>query len=116
VASPRKKSPRSRRKSPAPDAGAATNLCATRGPVTAQLAVDEPFLANGVGASGATRPLSFYVVDDDPNAVEMMATLIAQARASGQIHHIQPDRAGRYPGAKTGRGDHRPDEARRRSC
>ena len=78
MASSRKKRSKSRRKSAAaPAAGGA--LSALRGPMAGQLAEHETFLANAVAAEGASRRLSFYVVDDDPIMVKMMAALLAEA-------------------------------------
>jgi len=78
VAACRKKPSRPRRKSAA-GADAPGPLSTSRGPVAAQLAENEPFLANTVAQQGASRRLSFHVIDDDPVAAEMMTTLIAQA-------------------------------------
>jgi CheY-like chemotaxis protein len=77
VASPRKKHSRPRRKSVAGTDAATGSLAAYRGPVAVQLAESQPFLANAIAAEGAGRRLSFYVVDDDPVAAQLMAELIA---------------------------------------
>ena len=83
----RKKSAKSRRKSgpPAAEAAAAPRLLRPAGgPVSAQLAENEPFLANSVAATGTQRPMRFYVVDDDPAMTEMMTALIEQAGHTAQ--------------------------------
>lgn len=81
MAPARKKSAKSRRKSSprAAEAAAAPRLRLAAGPVTAQLAENEPFIANVVAATSMQRPLRFYVVDDDPAMVELMTALIEQA-------------------------------------
>ncbi len=79
MASPRKKASKSRRKSKAATVAGAGSLGALRGPAAIQLAENEPFLANAMGAEGASRRLSFYVVDDDRIAAKLMAELIATA-------------------------------------
>lgn len=53
----------------------------TGGPVTVPLAEDAPWIAGTDTGAGAKthKPLRFYVVDDDPNMVEMMSALIEKA-------------------------------------
>ena len=78
----RKKSARSNRKSaPRPAAPAAEPARASRvsGPVTAQLAENEPFLVGSAAGTGAHKSLRFFVVDDDPAMTTLMTTLIEQA-------------------------------------
>ncbi len=78
MASPRKKQSKSRRKSAAARAAIGA-LSTPRGPMARQLAENDAFLANAVAAEGASRRLSFYVVDDDPIMVKMMSALLAEA-------------------------------------
>ncbi len=78
MASPRKKPSKPRRKSSAAPTASGT-LSTLRGPVAQQLAENEPFLANAIAATGESRCLNFYVVDDDPLAAKAMSELIAIA-------------------------------------
>lgn len=82
MAPSRKKSTRPRRKTAprAPETAAAPSRpLPASGPVTAQLAENEPFLANAVAEAGTQRPMRFYVVDDDPTMTELMTMLVEQA-------------------------------------
>ncbi|MBM3952755.1 MAG: response regulator [Rhodospirillales bacterium] len=79
MAASRKKPSKSKRKSAAGPHAADGTLSARRGPVAAQLAENEPFLANAIAQLGSGRRLSFYVIDDDPTTVQMMTALIAQS-------------------------------------
>ena len=81
MASVRKKSARSRRK-PRPRAAEIApppRSYRAGGPVTDQLADNEPFLTNGIAGTGPQKSMLFYVVDDDPTMIKIMAGLIAQA-------------------------------------
>ena len=81
MASARKKSARSRRK-PRPQAAEIAPPPRSHragGPVTDQLADNEPFLTNGISGTGPQKSMLFYVVDDDPTMIKIMAGLIAQA-------------------------------------
>ena len=81
MAPARKKSARSRRK-PRPRAAEIApppRSYRAGGPVTDQLADNEPFLTNGISGTGPQKSMLFYVVDDDPTMIKIMAGLIAQA-------------------------------------
>ncbi|MBM3564838.1 MAG: response regulator [Alphaproteobacteria bacterium] len=70
-----------RKKSPAKQATGkkldiSRRLQAIRGPVTAPLAENDPWISGSGGGAVKTGPLRFFVVDDDPSMVEMMTALI----------------------------------------
>ena len=80
---PSKTKPRRRSKPKArtadPGAQMQERLRETGGPVTIPLAGNDPWIASAGVAAKTSKPLRFYVVDDDPSMIEMMSALIEKA-------------------------------------